>query len=97
MNGLIVRAREGAWKRDGAVFFIAWVLAAPSAFSRFRDCQSPVLLFSTVVFTVSHLSYFTVPFFRDNTGLRNGLWFSASTFILVVNMDLVMIRFVLYK
>lgn len=33
MNGLIVRAIEAAWNRDGAMFFIACALAAPSVTS----------------------------------------------------------------
>lgn len=99
---LIVRAIKAAQKRDGAVFFIAWALAAPSmtsiqAFSRFRGCQSPVLLFYTVVFAVSCWSDFIVSFFRDNTDFRTGLGFYASTSILTVNMTLVMIRFMFYK
>lgn len=57
-----------------------------SAFSRFRDYQSPVLLFYTVVFTLSHWFDFIVSFFRDNAGLRTGFGFSASSFILIANM-----------
>lgn len=68
-----------------------------SDFSRFRDCQSPILLFYTVVFTVSCWSDFTVSFFRGITGLRTGLGFYASTSILIVNMTLVTNDFMLYK